>query len=344
MASIYPRPITTNKNELRTRLKKGAWWISYYNNNKLIQHSLRTKEHKTAEHLKREKEIELERGQAKLPISKIIPDVFREYKEYARLKKTPETFKTDNQQLQKFFDFTKAHYLRDIKTKTIQLYLQDLAGKKKKPKTINNYLIIIKAFLNYCKHQGYIYDNPADSIKKLKVPKDPPRYFSRDEIKRLLEASGKSHLYPLIQTALYTGMRIGEIIKLEWPQVDFQNKSIIIKGTTAKSKKFRLIPIHDKLYSVLHPLKQNTGYVFTYKGKKYSKEPSQAFSTILDKAEIEDAGFHTLRHTFASWFLMSGGSIYELSKILGHASVETTQIYGHLAPDHIRKAINSLTF
>ncbi|MEI8350053.1 MAG: tyrosine-type recombinase/integrase [Candidatus Omnitrophota bacterium] len=326
-------------------LRNNTYWLSFYLNGKRIQYSLKVKDRRLALHLKRQKEIELEEGRAKLPTSKKLSEIVEEYKEYSKLKKAEKSLKTDIPQLEKFIKFSGANTLRDVKPHTIQLYLQSL--KKLKPKSINNYIGNIRTFLNYAKRNNYIFDNPIDQIKKLKVPKEPPRYLSKDEISKLLEVSKESHLYPIIITALYTGMRIGEILNLEWKDIDLSNNTITIRGSKAKSRIFRTIPIHPMVSSTLHKIPHSTPFVFVYNGKKYTDEPKRAFKTLLVAAKInlgKGRLFHVLRHSCASWLVMSGVDLYTVGKILGHADFATTQIYAHLSPEHLKKAVETLKF
>jgi integrase len=247
--------------------------------------------------------------------------------------------------LDKFIKFSGTTTLKDIKPHTIQAYLQSL--KNLKPKSINNYLTNIRTFFNYAKKMGYSFENPADPIRKLKVPKEPPRFLSKKEITRLLEASKDSHLYPVIVAALYTGMRIGELTNLEWKDVDLLNNTLVIRGSKAKSRVFRTIPLHSKVVYALKQIPQKSPFVFVYNGKQYTDEPKRAFKTLLTKAKIELGKgklFHVLRHSCASWLVMNGIDLYTVGKILGHADFATTQIYAHLSPEHLKKAVDTLKF
>ena len=74
------------------------------------------------------------------------------------------------------------------------------------------------------------------------------------------------------------------------------------------------------------------------------KSVRKAFSTACRRAGIENFHIHDLRHTFASWLVMNGTPIFEVSKLLRHASIQMTERYAHLAPDHLHNAVDNLGF
>ncbi len=333
MASIY--------------LQKKTWWIQYYYNGKKIRHSLKVKEKRKALYLKNKKEIELEEGSSSTPSTALINQFFTKYKEYMYTERTNQrSILGDIQQLEKFFTFCPPR-MKDVKVNHIKDYLLSLSKRKLKPKSRNNYLVNIKAFFNKAKDLHYIHHNPADTLKKLPVPKNPPRFLSEKEIETLFKTSKESEtssLYPLILTALYTGCRIGELINLEWKDVDLKAQTLTIQGSNSKSKKFKVIPLMPKVCKALKATQNGCSYVFNYGGRRYSEQPRRAFKTILKHAGIPNCGFHTLRHSCASHLVKNKVDIYAVSKILGHSSVAMTQIYAHLAPDYLKDTVKRLPF
>lgn len=333
MASIY--------------LRKSVWWITYYVDGRRVQHSLKVRDRRHALHLKKQKEIEIEQGKAKILQSIKTSDVLAQYQQYSFVKKCSQAHREDLAILRSFISSAHAFYIKDIKTATIQKYLQKLSTSGRKPKTVNNHLIVIHTFLNFARSQEYIFDNPAASIKKLTIEKNPPRFLSAEETERLISVSQKSHLYPMIMTAIYTGMRMRELMHLEWQDIDFDRKTVTVRnkaGFQTKNRKFRVIPLSSQLAAVLKPLKAKSGYCFTYKGKPYRSRPKKALETLFKRSQIRNAGWHTFRKTFASHLIMQGISITKVSKWLGHSSpVLTFQTYAHLSPQ-TDSEIESLTF
>jgi integrase len=119
--------------------------------------------------------------------------------------------------------------------------------------------------------------------------------------------------------------------------VDF-SRGIIVLGRRTKSGKGRDVPINQAVYAALAPWRADAGGLEAT-GRVWGTltKIDTAYHTALVRAKIldPDVNFHTLRHTFASHYVMRGGSIVKLQAILGHASVRTTQIYARLAPDHL---------
>ena len=115
-----------------------------------------------------------------------------------------------------------------------------------------------------------------------------------------------------------------------------------------KSSRDRLVFINDKLHgALLDHLKNGFDGTIPLPGKPllklYYHETSKAFCKICRILDIEKATFHTLRHTFASYWVMSGKDIASLSKILGHSDISTTMIYAHLSQEHVKKQMICFT-
>jgi len=328
-------------------LRKKTYWIGYNLNGKLIRRSLKVRDKKVAEHLKNQKEIEIAQGIAHLPSSKNAIDFLNEYETYAKARKLPSTYKREISRLKKFIDFSNARSIKDITTASIQSFITTLSKDGYSSASMNDYRKHIRNLMNYAIAQNYIYENPIKNISKLKETKNPPRFLSQEEIKSLLEKSSGHFLYPMILTALYTGMRVRELINLEWKDIDFTKKIILVQNKAnfqTKNKTFRAIPLNSRLIRVLRPLTQKTGYCFGYSGKRYFKPPEKEFKHILARAKIDNCGWHTFRKTFASHLVQKGVSLYKVSKWLGHSDPKLTfSTYAHLAPT-TDNSINLITF
>ncbi len=224
--------------------------------------------------------------------------------------------------------------------------LFELSESKLSNATVNSYLLTLKQLYNYAEKRDLLKKNTAKEIKQLKKkPRNPPRYFTDKEIEKIL--SYDTPYRDIFIILLYTGMRKSALRFLEWEDINFENKTIYIhnkKGFTTKSGKNRIIPMHPKVEEILWRRQQNSGYIFHYStGNPHHRNKwNDSLKKILKKENIQNASLHTFRHTFATRFLFSGGSMKELQEILGHASIETTQIYAHLVPEHLQKSIERL--
>jgi len=168
------------------------------------------------------------------------------------------------------------------------------------------------------------------------------RYLTQEEAEQLLKAC-PAHLRPIVETALNTGMRKGEILSLKWSQI--RDGWIYLEET--KSGKGRPVPLNDAQISVFGELRARqqlrSPFVFCDdKGRPFGNV-QKSFDSALKRAGIYDFHFHDLRHTCASWMVMAGADLVAVQKQLGHSSIKTTMRYAHLAPGHMKKSINLIS-
>lgn len=174
-----------------------------------------------------------------------------------------------------------------------------------------------------------------------KVKENLPRYLTRDEITRLCTVTQETHLYPIIVTAIYAGLRYEELFNLRWEDIDKDLNTIRIlnreQGFTTKNSKFRVIPLHPELKSLLSQFWRSGGYCFD----------KVNFRTHWDRA-LERAGikvkFHALRHTFGAYSALNGVPIPVLKEWMGHQHIKTTMIYARLRPESCFNYIDRLNF
>lgn len=196
--------------------------------------------------------------------------------------------------------------------------------------------------------------NPADHVEVKRPDDQRDRYLSAEEIvrlKRSLDAKmyRKEHrtinetffrLRLIVLIALTTGMRIAEIFALVWGDL-LHKEGLIAVRSKLKGGKVRYVPMPLELTAELrrYPAILGEPRIFPpppgAKGERQRVEKS--FETILTMAGIAEFRFHDLRHTFASWYMMNGGDLYELAKILGHANIKMTERYAKLARQHIAR-------
>lgn len=201
------------------------------------------------------------------------------------------------------------------------------------PRTVNLELAYFRAVFNELKRLGdWNAPNPLENIREFKIDEAELAWLTVDEVKILLDECEKSKaddLVTIVKICLATGARWGEAETLTGKQI-IPGKITFIK---TKGKKNRSVPISEELYEIL-PQNRSSKPVFT---GCYS-----AFRGALKRTGIElpDGQLsHVLRHTFASHFMMRGGNILVLQRILGHTDIKVTMRYAHFAPDHLNEAI-----
>ncbi|HTR67609.1 MAG TPA: site-specific integrase, partial [Terriglobales bacterium] len=196
--------------------------------------------------------------------------------------------------------------------------------------------------------------NPADLVEVKRLDDARDRYLSEDELRRLKIALDEkmywkgaktinktfNRLRLLVLIAITTGMRASEIFALRWSDVHY-NEGLIAVRAKLKGGKMRYVPMLPELAVELrrYPAAANTDRIFPPKedAKSGRQRVEGSFEDLLERAGIEDFRFHDMRHTFASWYMMNGGDLYELAKILGHSNIKMTERYAKLARKHIAR-------
>lgn len=202
--------------------------------------------------------------------------------------------------------------------------------------TVNTVMATLSGAFSYFVEREWIAANPCSGIKGLKVDgKVFPWLESPEAITRLL-AELPNKWRTLVAFLVGTGCRLEEALRLKWDDVDLEHRLVTLRKT--KAGKPRRVPIFDSVLVVLKEMKlQRAGSPYLWPGKTPNKHLTQPSIRKPFKQAVERAGLskelrlHDLRHTFASLFLIDGGDIFKLSRILGHHSVVVTErTYAHL--------------
>jgi integrase len=199
--------------------------------------------------------------------------------------------------------------------------------------------------------------NPADQVEVEHIDDARKRYLSAEELLRLKVALDERmyrkgtkdinrtnlRLRLLVLIAVATGMRRGEIFRLEWEDILYSEGLIVVRARLKKGK-IRLVPMPPEFAEEIrrYPAVMGEDRILPPEpGATTGRQRAdKSFHELLERAKIRDFRFHDLRHTFASWYMMSGGDLYELSKLLGHSNIKMTERYADLARAHIVKTGN----
>ena len=275
---------------------------------------------------------------------------YKTFKKYA-VENIKEYFEADN----------KLSTIRYMHVETYRNHLLQKLTKKgtiRKAASTNREMACLRHMMSKAVEWDMMEASPFPRGKNLQLKENNKRlrFLSQDEILRLQNECPR-YLRNIVECAINTGMRRGEILGLKWPQI--KNGFIYLRKT--KTSEPREIPINDALGKVfarikkhgeegnveridrkkVNPKPSKTGHVFTYNGQAV-KDVKRAFTNALDRAGIEDFHFHDLRHTFASHLVMSGATIKDVQELLGHKDTKMTNRYAHLSPEHKKKAVNLL--
>jgi len=253
--------------------------------------------------------------------------------------------------------------------------------------SVRNVIAALRAALNEAVERGLLRENPALRLGKLYKEAgqihDEVDPFTAEEVKRLLAATlehfGRAN-YVVMLTALHTGLRSGEIAGLEWSDVDFANRLLIVRGqwqdgrrVRTKTRKRRQVDISDVLLAELQALKKRRQEEYLKRGKSEIPAPvflspgliiwddgkpvgrcegkpldmdnwrNRVYWKACDRAGVRRRRLHDTRHTFASILLMNGESPAYVRDQMGHSSIKVTvDVYGHFIPGANRAAVNKL--
>lgn len=267
--------------------------------------------------------------------------------------------------------------LTEIRLPQVEKWRTAQLQKGHKATYINRVVNALRGMLTRAVEWGIIEEHPLAKLKALKVDHGKKaRYLIPDEEVRLYDVltlrdqelkdarargndfreqrgypllpdlSGYAYgdrMTPLIILSLKTGMRRGELFDLQWQDIDFKNKVITVQGEIAKSSKTRHIPLSGKALEALKAWQkqapQSQGRVFPADDGGRLDNVRKSWDSILKRANISAFRWHDMRHDFASKLVMKGVPLNTVRELCGHASMDTTLRYAHLAPDHRAEAV-----
>ena len=250
--------------------------------------------------------------------------------------------------------------LEHVKINHLREYLAYIKNNNNlKTSSVSNKIAVIKSLFGYLYTSKIISDNPAAAIKLPKKHKPIPKFLNDIELARLLSAPervrGKTAKRfitrdKLILTILsYTGLRKSELLNLNWDDINLGLKYLTVKNT--KNRIDRSIPLHSRVSNLLDtylsqrlPLESEAIFVGK-KGTRLSKNSlDRLFKKYLKLSNLSHKGYtiHSMRHTFATRLLNKNASLVKIKNLMGHKSIESTEIYLHTTGKELADSINLL--
>ena len=211
---------------------------------------------------------------------------------------------------------------------------------------VNRYMSALSSTISTAVREWeWMEDNPLRKISKLKEPRGRVRYLTNEERESLLTACKESHntdLYLTVILAISTGGRRAEIWGLRWKCVDLKNGFITFEET--KNDEPRSVPLAGHAFELMMERSKvpriDTDLVFpSPKNPQNRFDFRRPFQIALKDAQIEDFRWHDLRHCAASYLVMAGVDMRTVAEILGHKTMQMTQRYTHLSPEHLKDAV-----
>lgn len=216
-------------------------------------------------------------------------------------------------------------------------------------KSVNNRLTVLRRMFVIAKKSGRLGSVPE--VQWLKAPKPTFTFLDFESAERLMKGAAVEWA-PMILLALRTGLRHGELLALRWEDVDLVAGRLVVRRTVwrgvegpPKSGRDREVPLSSEARDALRalPSRFRSAYVFGAGDVRLTAgETKWPLWSACRRAGIVRAGWHVLRHTFASHLAMRGVSMKAIQELLGHATLAMTMRYAHLSPSIARDAVELL--
>ena len=237
-------------------------------------------------------------------------------------------------------------HLDEITTRDVSLFHLSLPSKGYAPGTANCILVLLRYMFNLARKWDFDLKNPATGISKLEENNIQQRYLNPEETQRLygcLQESGNTQLKYIVPLLLLTGCRKRELLDAQWAHVDIERRTWRIP--LSKSGKARHVPLSSGVLAILAQLPRFEGCPYLVPNPETRRPYISIFAPwnrVRKQAGLPEVRMHDLRHSFASFLINSGRSLYEVQHLLGHAQSITTQRYAHLSQSTLLDAVDAV--
>jgi integrase len=314
------------------------WWIDFYIDRKRRREKIGPSK-KLAETVLKKRLVEIAEG--KFLDVKRKPEIgfdeaVEKYMEWAISNKS--SWDRDKVSLSHWLKEFSGRKLSDISKLDVERYKMRRKDEVA-PRTANEELACLRRLFYRMMDWGFAEGNPVKGIKFLRQPPGRIKFLSEEEKDRLLDACN-SYLKPVVMTALFAGLRRGEILSLKWEDIDFRRNVIIVRNS--KNGERREVAISERLREVLAALPRNDERVFSCRNGSSYKSIRTAFTTAVRKAGFVDLRFHDLRHVFATTLKNRGADLDDIKEFLGHKSLDMVMRYAHITSERKQETIKLL--
>jgi integrase/recombinase XerC len=267
-----------------------------------------------------------------------------------------ETIRAYHSDLSQFVAFAKAVLASQARPFTphtvdsflIRRYLANLDEHKKKKSTLARRLATLRTFYRFLVREGRVTANPADDVHTPKLPQYLPRVLTKDDANALMEFPDGDRLCDLrdqaiLETLYSTGTRVSELVGMNREDVNLKDGIVRVKG---KGRKERLVPIGAVALEAIKEYQralQNSAlnepavFLNSRGGRLTARSVERVVAAYSSRLAVGKISPHALRHSFATHLLDEGADLRAIQELLGHASLDTTQKYTHLAMDQLLK-------
>lgn len=283
-----------------------------------------------------------------------IQEAFERYQKQSKIRNLSEyTIKYQINYFRKFINFinNENFLIEDININIIDDYIYNMMEDGNKTKSINTALIALNAFLHWCMDNDYCNRFKTKLVKQDEIIKDT---YSEEQLLNLLKKPNikkcnfaEYRNWVIINYLVSTGNRSNTIINIQIKDLDLYNQ--VVKLTTTKSRKQQIIPLSTSLCKILEEYLQyrqgeSEDFLFcSEQGGQMSRYTLTSAITLYNRRRSVDlTSIHAFRHTFAKMYILNGGDICKLQKLMGHADIMTTKKYINLYAKDVQKDYDRL--
>jgi integrase/recombinase XerD len=279
--------------------------------------------------------------------------------------KTVEAYRQDLHLFQTWLGEAVSVIVQDLQSTDLHRYFAELSQQGQKATSIARKTSTLRQFFKFCCLEKGFEKNPAEDLKAPQQAKRLPKYLSNEQVKKLLDTVDHGLFYnvqeaefvalqardaAMVYLIYATGVRVSELVTLSLHQIDLQQSYVRVKGKGDKERIAPFAPIageklatyleKHRAYLAVKNKRPDQTVFLSHRGAPITRK---AFWEILKRfaseAEIPSTlSPHVLRHSFATHLLQSGMNLRSLQMLLGHSDLSTTQIYTHIAPEHLKKS------
>jgi site-specific recombinase XerD len=204
------------------------------------------------------------------------------------------------------------------------------------PASCDHHLKLMRRMFNLAVEWEILEKNPLSRIALFKEDNMVENYLDEEQLKRLvhvLQTDKNRMTCNALLFLLSTGARLNEALSAKWSQVDIENRVWVISAKNSKSKRIRSVPLNQATIDVLATLgtEKHEFLFMSHRSDTHLKEIHTGWKTLREKAGLPHLRIHDLRHSFASFLVNGGRTLYEVQQILGHSVPSVTQRYSHLS-------------
>lgn len=271
------------------------------------------------------------------------------------------TLEAYGRDVEEFLTYCGGLALKEISRDDVGDFVQYLGREGRSPKTVARKLSAVREFFKFLYTEKDIKDNPAADVLTPKQEKPLPKFLSEDEIKRLIaaakECSGPKgrQMTAMLELMYASGLRVSELVSLPENCINFDRRQVFVRG---KGSKERVVPVAPAaIQAVFDYLEQRDCFIregrrsiwlFPSKSSRNGHISRDTFFKRLKELAVKAGIYpsrvtpHVLRHSFATHLLNHNADLRSVQKMLGHESINTTEIYTHILSDKLLETVQKL--